>query len=406
MVDPNQTQNTLFSSLGANSYLPVGQNTSTQAYADALAQYKKFFNLQSAVHATIFKPVGSNDARSVSDFQRLAERDTSLQNSIEGILSAVERLSNSSVNTKSAAIQAVDLAWTAYLNRTDIFTNQFFPVPNDLTGLMSATDLSFSSGTFKASGFITGFRTVTASYDLNISMPGNYRSSDKADIVILSDVFAQKERVQAGQGNDSVILNFAGSTVSEFRGSGNDAYFFNAAGGIIFDSRHMGELSITSPMKNEYRITDRISGEIDVVVNPFEFRLADTRLRFDQEGSAGQVYRLYQAAFDRTPDRPGLTHNVKASDEGMSLLLMADAFIRSPEFVGRYGANTSNEAFIRALYRNVLDRDPDPAGFANHSNALNAGTSRAQILVGFSESLENKQLVGVSISLGIALDLI
>lgn len=83
---------------------------------------------------------------------------------------------------------------------------------------------------------------------------------------------------------------------------------------------------------------------------------------FDISGNAGQGYRLYQAAFARTPDTPGLSLNVNVLDKGASLHDLAASFLGSPEFTQRYGANLSNTDFVAALYQNALHRAPDAAG--------------------------------------------
>ncbi|MCY1706367.1 DUF4214 domain-containing protein [Pannonibacter sp. SL95] len=125
-------------------------------------------------------------------------------------------------------------------------------------------------------------------------------------------------------------------------------------------------------------------------------------LAFDLEGAAGQTYRLYQAAFARTPDTDGLRHNVKLVDAGMTMNQMSSAFLGSAEFIQRYGRNTSDSAYINALYNNVLGRDAESAGLAGWIERLSSGTwDRASVLIGFSESAENKALVGPAIENGI-----
>ena len=48
---------------------------------------------------------------------------------------------------------------------------------------------------------------------------------------------------------------------------------------------------------------------------------------------------------------------------------MAALFVRSPEFQDRYG-NTTDAEFVTLLYRNTLNREPDPAGQAFWTGAL------------------------------------
>lgn len=122
--------------------------------------------------------------------------------------------------------------------------------------------------------------------------------------------------------------------------------------------------------------------------------------------SGGQAYRLYQAAFDRTPDTAGLSNWITQLDQGASLVMIANAFMNSPEFAATYGANLSNTALVNALYSNVLGRAGEAAGQAYWINALNSGTSRAQVLASFSESNENVGNVAGLIANGIEVELV
>ena len=113
-------------------------------------------------------------------------------------------------------------------------------------------------------------------------------------------------------------------------------------------------------------------------------------LALSMVGNLGQVYRLYQAAFDRTPDEIGFGFWLSVSDAGQTLTAISQSFIDSAEFTNLYGANTSNMAFIDALYDNVLHRDGEASGVAFWNDMLDYGTSRADVLIEFAESVENR----------------
>jgi hypothetical protein len=117
--------------------------------------------------------------------------------------------------------------------------------------------------------------------------------------------------------------------------------------------------------------------------------------------NAGEAYRLYQAAFNRTPDQTGLDNWITQLDKGASIISVANAFINSPEFAATYGSNLSNSAFVNALYSNVLHRAPDAAGNAYWMGQLSSGSSYAQVLVAFSESVENAGNVATLIGHGV-----
>jgi hypothetical protein len=135
---------------------------------------------------------------------------------------------------------------------------------------------------------------------------------------------------------------------------------------------------------------------IDQLSNVERLGFSDKRIAFDTDGTAGQAYRLYQAAFDRAPDLGGLGFWISMLDAGWGLKDVSKNFLASPEFSSLYGS-LDNMQYITALYNNVLHRAPEAAGLAYHSEALASGSvDRAQLLINFSESAENQAaLIGV-----------
>jgi hypothetical protein len=144
------------------------------------------------------------------------------------------------------------------------------------------------------------------------------------------------------------------------------------------------------------------SGTTELLANIERVKFDDKMIGLDLAGSAGQVYRMYQAAFDRQPDHIGLGYWIKQMDSGASLKSVAEGFIGSSEFGTLYGPASPDSAFVTMLYNNVLHRAPDKAGYDFWIEGLGAGASRAQLLADFSESAENQaQLIG-AIEHGIA----
>jgi hypothetical protein len=134
----------------------------------------------------------------------------------------------------------------------------------------------------------------------------------------------------------------------------------------------------------------------DTLTSIERLQFSDTKIALDINGSAGSVYRLYQAAFDRAPDKAGLGYWIHQADAGMSLSEISSGFIDSNEFRQRYGDNLDNKNFLENLYLNVLGRTYDQAGFDYWMNELETGSmTREGTLAGFSESNENKEnLIG------------
>lgn len=120
---------------------------------------------------------------------------------------------------------------------------------------------------------------------------------------------------------------------------------------------------------------------------------------------AGMAYRLYQAAFDRTPDADGLEYWIGRLDSGnVSLKAVADSFIESPEYVRTYGTKetVSDSEFVELLYVHTLGRDYDREGHSYWVDRLeNNQTNRADLLAFFSESEENQTRVAEQIDNGI-----
>ncbi len=130
---------------------------------------------------------------------------------------------------------------------------------------------------------------------------------------------------------------------------------------------------------------------VDAIVRIERLIFSDASVAIDINGNAGQAYRLYKAALDRTPDEKGLGDWIYALDSGLlDLNGVATGFINSAEFKGKYGNAPTNDEFITLLYQNVLDRSPDAKGFADWQRAFELGQTRESVLIGFSESPENQ----------------
>ena len=139
----------------------------------------------------------------------------------------------------------------------------------------------------------------------------------------------------------------------------------------------------------------------DGITNADRIQFTDAVVALDVDGTAGFAYRLYQAAFDRTPDESGLSFNVHLLDTALTESQMSAAFVASAEFQNKYG-NLTNDQFITALYSNILSRAPDPSGHAGWLQILNSGQeSRGDVLIGFSESTENHSYVDPKLVTGI-----
>lgn len=142
-------------------------------------------------------------------------------------------------------------------------------------------------------------------------------------------------------------------------------------------------------------------GDTLIGVERVMFEGSDDAVALSLNGDLGKAYRLYTAAFDRAPDKTGLGFWLHAAESGADLSAMARGFVDSAEFRSLYGAHPTDEAFVAALYSNVLHRPGDTAGVAFWEAALARGVDRAEVLAEFSESGENQQQAAALIGNGI-----
>lgn len=200
--------------------------------------------------------------------------------------------------------------------------------------------------------------------------------------------------------NDTIYGNGSGGRIDA--GAGADM-IYGAAGAERIDGGDGVDTLVLAGTRRDYSVSRdgnavlmARNGAVDTLDSVERVKFDDGMVALDIDGVAGQMYRLYQAAFNRAPDLGGLGFWIWAGDSGVPLSAVSDAFLASKEFSDTYGT-LSNEQFLVQLYRNVLHREPDQDGLAFFLNHLNAGNAtRSAALVAFSESPENQAaLVGV-----------
>ena len=124
-------------------------------------------------------------------------------------------------------------------------------------------------------------------------------------------------------------------------------------------------------------------------MNRYEF-LEKMRHQPDVHALMGPTTRLYVAYYLRNPDFGGLMHwRNQMATQNMGLREVADFFAHSSEFQRLY-PNFDDAEFVALVYRNVLGRKPDSAGFAYWTRQLQEGQPRGAVMLGFSESSEFK----------------
>ena len=132
----------------------------------------------------------------------------------------------------------------------------------------------------------------------------------------------------------------------------------------------------------------------DTLIDVERIQFSDGFKAIDVDGIAGQTYRLYEAALGRPAEKAGLGYWMWRMEGGTSLVTVAQEFTQQKEFAEIYGSAPTDAQFLRQLYLNILDREPDAAGYEYWVGRIE-DSSRAQIMVEFSEGFENQaQVIG------------
>src|SRR5579872_918102 len=100
------------------------------------------------------------------------------------------------------------------------------------------------------------------------------------------------------------------------------------------------------------------------------------------------IIKLYFAVFNRDPDFTGWWFWFTSVHSGTPAATALNSFLNSPEFQSVYGT-LDNPSFVTQMYRNIMGRDPDPAGQSYYVALLNGGGfTRADMVDQFVRSSE------------------
>ncbi len=186
--------------------------------------------------------------------------------------------------------------------------------------------------------------------------------------------------VNANQGADR-ITGMGGNDIID-GGGGTDTVVFQGARANYNIALGAGGITVTD--------NTGVDG-VDVLANVERLHFANADIAFDHYGTAGSAFRMYQAAFDRTPDSVGFGFWIRQLDNGVNRFDVAQAFMNSPEAKALYGENPTNANFVTLMYNHVLHRAPDASGYQYWLDAMDGGiVNRAQVLAFFADSPENQ----------------
>ncbi len=313
------------------------------------------------------------------------------------------------------------LQWTNFWQLLDLNGDGSIDIVGQRTGASSAPIVYLNDGTghftvteIPTNGIDVGQVIQWADFDQDgvVELVG-FRSTNNAANTTATYQFnvfklagdallpSRTNQIKTGTELDDVLVGTDLNDMLVGKG-GND--IINGGAGIDVATFSVARANYTvTKTTNGYTVAAKTSAEgTDTLANIERLKFSDGTLALDISGTAGQAYRLYQAAFARQPDTVGLAHNIKLMDTSLTLKQMSAAFNVSAEFVSLYGQSPTDTQYLTALYSNVLGRDPESAGLNGWLGRLaDRSWDRADVLIGFSESPENISLVGVAIQDGI-----
>lgn len=213
-----------------------------------------------------------------------------------------------------------------------------------------------------------------------ISVVPSINGHDGTDVLIGgngNDIFVVQtgnDTVQGSGGINTLVLD---TTLATLKFTGSAASFVIA----------YGDAKITASDVDFLATSDGI------------FAIAGSDAGVDAAKAAGfrqDIALVYNAGLDRSIDTSGLAYWSGGRGNGGSLRDLASGIINADEFAKLFGnPNGMNDtAFVQVLYKNVLDRNGESAGIDYWTGTLASGSqSRADVLVGFSLSAENRTAV-------------
>ena len=227
--------------------------------------------------------------------------------------------------------------------------------------------------------------------------------------------------IRLAQAEDGITLDdvsfdlsgLGGSVETELRENGTELWVDVSGSGsqqletLTFEqTRDAFQVERLGP--NQVIVTDATGNRVEHTdIGRIDFE--DGSLLFDVDSAnLGFTYRIYAAAYGRTPDEDGLRFWIDTMDfldsfgpEPDNFDFLAREFLTAPEYLSLYGSDPSDMEYVDAMYQNVLGRLPDQEGYDFWVGAMEDGLDRADILIYFAESFENQEQTAPDLNDGI-----
>ena len=219
--------------------------------------------------------------------------------------------------------------------------------------------------------------------------------------VTVNGVGPQNQVIDAGNGaifnfqngGTSIVIAQGGSTING--GDGLDT--------VILSSKPSSGAHLTTDTNGVTHITLPSQGSTDLTgVERIQFSDGTLALDTGPTSPVRTAYSLYSLLV-RTPDKEGLGYWISNLETGAinlqeSIIAVLSSSEYSSAHPGTTASSIANTDNVTALYRDLLDREPDASGLQYWKNT---GATLFQIANAFFNSSEYKGLVGTSLNDGV-----
>jgi hypothetical protein len=203
--------------------------------------------------------------------------------------------------------------------------------------------------------------------------------------------------------SDTSTASEKSTRVREFTASSGDEVFqgSNDKIDVVIQAGNLTNFRIQKVGDTVVLTDNSGSGGTDTLVGIERVTFSDKAIAFDFNGatSAGGIYRLYKATFNREPDTGGLGYWIGEADAEMKdAVRVAEDFIWSKEFQqlygittqDNYGTGTNVRTLVTGFYENVLGRTPDQGGLDYYTGVIETREKTVgRVLAEISDSQEN-----------------
>jgi hypothetical protein len=212
-------------------------------------------------------------------------------------------------------------------------------------------------------------------------------------------------------------LYYGTNSADTLTGSSNDDRFFSSGGNdLLRGGAGLDTVVYAKPFQSVARSGANFLVDGDTLSDIERLEFIDKSIALDLDGatSAGGIYRLYKATFNREPDSSGLGYWIAQADAGnKDAVRMAEDFVWSQEFqnlynittTDNYGTGTDVSELVTGFYENVLGRTPDQGGLDFYTGVIESkDRTVGRVLAEISDSQENYEGTIELIANGIVFD--